>query len=132
MAIRSPGLEVVAVDVNDRARQLCAANAARLGLTNVSVHEPRRVRRRTSRYDVIWSNPPIRVGKEALHELVSTWLARLAPDGEAFLVIQKNLGADSFHRWLDASGHPVDRIHSSKGYRVLRVRGSGNTASGVK
>ena len=131
MAIRAPRLQVVAVDVNERARQLCTTNAARLGLNNLSVHGPEELAA-DQHYDVIWSNPPIRVGKEALHELVTTWLARLTPRGEAFLVMQKNLGADSFHRWLHAAGHPVDRIHSSKGYRVLRVRGSGNTATGVK
>lgn len=122
----APGADVVAVDVNRRARELCAANAARLGLGNLSVIHP-------DEYpddrpiDLIWSNPPIRIGKAALHELLTTWLARLSPDGEAFWVVHKHLGADSLHRWLNDSGWPTSRHGSSKGFRVLRTRASGST-----
>ena len=72
----------------------------------------------------IWSNPPIRIGKDALHDLLRTWLARLAPDGEAHLVVQRNLGADSLQAWLRAElGLTADRVASAKGFRVLRVGG---------
>ena len=54
------------------------------------------------RFDTIWSNPPIRVGKEVLHEILLTWLPRLAPGGDAYLVVQKNLGSDSLQKWMDA------------------------------
>ena len=74
-------------------------------------------------YDEIWSNPPIRIGKEALHELLLTWLARLAPDGRAVMVVGKNLGADSLQRWLGEQGYPTERLASSaKGFRVLESR----------
>ena len=52
------------------------------------------------RFNTIWSNPPIRIGKEALHELLLLWLPRLAPGGIAWLVVQKNLGSDSLQKWL--------------------------------
>ena len=48
-------------------------------------------------FDVIWSNPPIRVGKEALHALLLQWIPRLRPGGAAYLVVQRHLGADSLH-----------------------------------
>ena len=121
MALRSPGLHVWAVDVNERARALCAANAAAAGASNVTVAADVAA---DVRFDVIWSNPPIRVGKTALHELLHTWLRRLAPDGRAFLVMQRHLGADSLHRWLVGEGYPTDRIASAKGYRVLRTHPS--------
>jgi 16S rRNA G1207 methylase RsmC len=73
-------------------------------------------------YDEIWSNPPIRIGKEALHELLLTWLPRLAPDGRAVMVVGKNLGADSLQRWLAEQGYPTTRIGSAKGFRVLETR----------
>ena len=73
-------------------------------------------------YDEIWSNPPIRIGKEALHELLLTWLPRLAPGGRAVLVVGKNLGADSLQRWLGEQGWPTARLASAKGFRVLEVR----------
>ena len=72
--------------------------------------------------DEIWSNPPIRIGKEALHELLLTWLPRLAPGGRAVMVVGKNLGADSLQRWLGEQGFPTTRLASAKGFRVLETR----------
>ena len=73
-------------------------------------------------YDEIWSNPPIRIGKEALHALLLTWLPRLAPGGRAVMVVGKNLGADSLQRWLGGAGFPTERLASAKGFRVLESR----------
>ena len=73
-------------------------------------------------YDEIWSNPPIRVGKAALHDLLLTWLPRLAPGGRAVMVVGKNLGADSLQRWLGEQGWPTERLASAKGFRVLETR----------
>ena len=73
-------------------------------------------------FDAIWSNPPIRVGKQALHDLLLHWLPRLSPDGTARLVVGKHLGADSLQRWLVEQGWPTDRAASSRGFRVLEIR----------
>lgn len=127
MAAASPGATVWAVDVNERARALTAANADDNGLGNVRVRPPDGVDD-ALRFAAIWSNPPIRIGKDALHELLLTWLPRLAPGGRAELVVQKHLGADSLQRWL-AGTLPgdlhVSRSASSKGYRVLVVERGG-------
>ncbi|MBP2318485.1 class I SAM-dependent methyltransferase [Nesterenkonia lacusekhoensis] len=126
MAMRSPGATVWAVDVNERSRTLCAENAAALGLENVRVMSPDEVPSAV-RFDTIWSNPPIRVGKKVLHELLELWLPRLADDAEAWLVVQKNLGADSLLTWmrsmLAAVGEDftADRPETDKGFRLLRV-----------
>jgi 16S rRNA G1207 methylase RsmC len=72
-------------------------------------------------FDAIWSNPPIRVGKQALHALLVRWLARLADGGRAHLVVGKNLGSDSLQRWLTEQGWPTERMASERGFRVLRV-----------
>lgn len=120
LAHRAPGATVWAVDLNERARALCAANAATNGLTNVCVHDPEDVPADV-RFETIWSNPPIRIGKAALHELLTRWLARLTPTGHAVLVVQKHLGADSLAAWLTAQGYRVDRVGSRQGYRLLRV-----------
>ena len=121
LARRSPASKVLAVDVNERARQLCAANARRNGLDNVDVRSPDEVDE-AERLALIWSNPPIRIGKEQLHKLLTVWLHRLAPTGNAILVVQKHLGADSLQRWLIDNGWPTERLASSKGYRLLQVR----------
>ena len=76
-------------------------------------------------FDTIWSNPPIRIGKEELHRLLLTWLPRLAPGGNAWLVVQKNLGSDSLQRWLAGElddSFAVSRESTSKSFRILRVR----------
>jgi 16S rRNA G1207 methylase RsmC len=123
MALASPEATVWAVDINERSRTLTAANAARLGITNIVVASPDDVPADVS-FDVIWSNPPIRVGKAALHEILSTWLARLTPDGEAWLVAAKHLGAPSLLTWLrelfgDSRG--VERVAQSRGFHVINI-----------
>ncbi len=125
LAVTRPDAEVWAVDVNERAVLLTAENAASAGVAD-------RVHAVTAdgvpddvRFDEIWSNPPIRIGKDALHALLLTWLPRLAEGGRAVLVVGKNLGADSLQRWLVEQGYPTTRLASAKGFRVLEVRRAG-------
>nr|NLD39813.1 methyltransferase [Actinomycetales bacterium] len=123
LAMRSPAARVLAVEVNARARDLTARNASRLGLA-VEVREPESALTAIPEggVDLLWSNPPIRIGKEALHGLLATWLARLAPDGRAELVVAKNLGSDSLQRWIrEELGFVCERVASSRGYRILAV-----------
>ncbi|MGH9185616.1 MAG: class I SAM-dependent methyltransferase [Acidimicrobiales bacterium] len=118
---RAPAATVWAVDVNERARRLCRTNAESAGMTNVIVTDPAEVPG-DIRFSGIWSNPPIRIGKPALHELLVTWLARLQPEAGAALVVQKHLGSDSLARWLTEQGYAVERLGSRTGYRLLEVR----------
>jgi len=122
LALESPGARVWAVDVNERALDLTRRNAERLGVTNVRAVTPDQVPEDVE-LAAIWSNPPIRVGKEALHAMLTRWLGRRAPGGQAHLVVSKNLGADSLQRWIAAElGVDVERTASAKGFRVLAVR----------
>ena len=121
MARRSPAATVWAVDVNSRARALCSRNAERNRITNIKVVAPSEMPGEV-RFDTIWSNPPIRIGKTALHKLLLVWLNRLSADGSAALVVQKHLGADSLHRWLEKEGFPTERVASKAGYRLLLVK----------
>jgi 16S rRNA (guanine1207-N2)-methyltransferase len=120
LAKRSPGRCVWAVDVNERALALCSRNAAREGLSNVRCVTPS-APDIPQRFAAIWSNPPVRIGKEPLHDLLRTWLARLVPGGQACLVMGRNLGADSLHSWLASAGWPVTRIAARSGYRLLLI-----------
>jgi 16S rRNA (guanine1207-N2)-methyltransferase len=120
MAARSPGARVWAVDVNRRALGLCARNAARAGLAGVRTALPGDPAL-PGQFQLIWSNPPVRIGKSALHELLAGWLARLAPGGACYLVMARNLGSDSLQRWLTAAGWAAERAAARAGYRVLRV-----------
>jgi len=133
MATRSPSARVWAVDVNQRALDLCQGNAAAAGLVNVrclaaahagqaSADQEDSADDLPGSFQVIWSNPPIRIGKQALHELLSTWLGRLAPGAAAYLVVQRNLGSDSLQRWLTEAGWQAGRFAARAGYRVLEIR----------
>jgi 16S rRNA G1207 methylase RsmC len=121
LALRSPDAQVWAVDVNNRALDLLRGTARDLGLSNVVAVRPDEVPA-SLLLDALWSNPPIRVGKEALHGMLRAWLPRLAPGAEGHLVVQRNLGADSLQRWIgDELELAVERMGSAKGFRVLRV-----------
>lgn len=119
LAAACPAAIVTATDVNDRALELTRLNAARAGV-NVLSSRPEAIDP-DARFDEIWSNPPIRVGKSALHDLLGLWLGRLAPGGVAYIVVGRNLGGDSLQTWLTDQGWPTTRLASAKGYRVLRV-----------
>jgi 16S rRNA (guanine1207-N2)-methyltransferase len=127
LAARAPGAAVWAVDVNERALSLCARNAEVAGLGNVRCVLPGDPSL-PGRFAAIWSNPPVRIGKEALHGLLASWLDRLAPGGSACLVVGRNLGADSLHRWLEGQGWPVTRLAARSGYRLLHVKFSSERA----
>src|SRR6266545_1771965 len=121
LATVSEKAEVYAVDVNARALDLVRANASTLGLVDrIHAVAPEEVPPGVV-FDEIWSNPPIRVGKAELHELLAAWLPRLAPGGTAWLVVARHLGADSLQAWLAGHGWATERYASQKGYRVLRV-----------
>jgi 16S rRNA (guanine1207-N2)-methyltransferase len=130
LATGAPEATVYAVDVNTRALELTRVNAEALGLRIVPA-TPDRVPAQV-RFDQIWSNPPIHIGKPELHELLDRWLPRLTPDGVAWLVVARNLGGDSLQRWLGERGWAVGRYASQKGYRVLQVtRNPGDRAAGT-
>ncbi len=117
----SPEARVWAVDVNERALELTRANAEANQAANVTASTPDGVPMEV-RFDAIYSNPPVRVGKAPLHELLLRWLPRLKPGASAYLVVQRNLGADSLASWLGTQGFEVNRLKSKKGYRILEVK----------
>ncbi len=121
LAARSPKASIYAVDVNERAIALTTSNAKVNKLSNITVLLPTSVPQ-DLRFDLIWSNPPIRIGKNELHALLQLWLSKLTETGEAWLVVNRNLGSDSLAVWLTSIGYQVDRLVSKQGYRVLRVR----------
>jgi 16S rRNA (guanine1207-N2)-methyltransferase len=127
LALESPHATVWAVDVNERALDLVRANAEKMSISNVKAVTPENVPDDVT-FMTIWSNPPIRVGKNELHGLLEKWLPRLEPGCDGWLVVQRNLGSDSLHRWLQAT-FPEEfsfvRAATNKGYRVLRARKRG-------
>lgn len=115
-----PDAQVWAVDVNERAIEVARRTVKLNELSNVRVVTVGDVPAELQ-FDAIWSNPPIRIGKDELHRLLREWLARLTPQGCADLVVHKNLGSDSLAKWLATEGYVVQRHASKQGYRILHV-----------
>ena len=123
LAKNSPKAKIWAVDVNSRSLELTAANAKTVGLNNIQTATPDSAPK-DIKFSGIWSNPPIRIGKKELHELLLSWLPRLENGASAYLVVQKNLGSDSLQKWLTETlvdGYEVSRLTSVKTYRILKV-----------
>jgi 16S rRNA G1207 methylase RsmC len=120
LARQAPRARVWAVDVNERAIELTKTNAVAAAVSNVTACSPDEVPDEL-RFAAIYSNPPVRVGKAALHQVLLRWLGRLGDGGRAYLVVQRNLGADSLATWLTSEGYEVQRLKSKKGYRILQV-----------
>jgi 16S rRNA (guanine1207-N2)-methyltransferase len=126
MALHSPEARVWGVDVNERVLDLARANAQAAGASNVTVGLPDEVPA-DLRFRTIWSNPPIRVGKDELHAILERWVPRLEVGGDAWLVVSKDLGGDTLQRWLRDTlpeGFSVERATTDKGFRVIRVHRS--------
>lgn len=123
LATEAPEAVVYGIDVNERALDIAQDNAETLGIETITVVHPDDVPENLV-FDLIWSNPPIKVGKVELHALLQRWLPRLAPRGEAYLVVAKKLGADSLLTWLNSGaieGLEASRVETSKGFRLIRV-----------
>ena len=119
MAKKYPQSEITAIDVNQRALELCKKNVVENNIENVFAESASKYD--DEKYDLIISNPPIRVGKEALYELLSYWSKKLNDKGQMWLVIAKNLGADSVAAYLEFELKlNVKRVASKKGFRVLK------------
>lgn len=134
LAKRSPHTAVWAVDLNERAVALTARNGEQNGCSDlhavvvdsdgqfVDGTAEDRDMLSTVRFDGLWSNPSIRIGKQAMHHMLTIWLDRLAPGGSAWLVVQRHLGADSLADWMTAQGWTTTRVCSRAGYRLLEVK----------
>jgi len=121
LARQAPEARIWAVDVNERALELTRANAGAAKTPNVTASLPDEVPADV-RFAAIYSNPPVRVGKAPLHELLLRWLPRLDEGARAYLVVQRNLGSDSLAAWLATQGYNVKRLRSKKGYRILEIK----------
>lgn len=121
LAVAAVASTVYCVDVNLRAVELTRENAEVCRVADRVVAISPDQLPADVRFSQIWSNPPIRIGKSELHDLLDTWLPRLADGGVAWLVVARYLGGDSLQQWLTERGWSADRHASANGYRVLRV-----------
>jgi len=115
------GARVSMTDVNERAVALARENAAACGVEarvyagDGCLHVP-------GSFDVVTTNPPIRAGKAVVYRLFREAREKLVDGGRFVCVVNKNQGAESASRELEAVFGNVETIARKSGYHVFVCR----------
>ncbi len=113
-------LSVTMVDVNSRALDLCRQNAIDNAVSNTEIELSNIYEAVSEKYDAIISNPPIRAGKEVVHEILTGAFDYLNDGGHLTIVIQKKQGAPSAQRKMEEVFGNCQLVARDKGYFILR------------
>ncbi|MFD2615224.1 class I SAM-dependent methyltransferase [Paenibacillus gansuensis] len=114
---------VTMVDINERAVELAKENAIRNKIDNVEILQSDLFEKLAGRkFHIILTNPPIRAGKETVHQIFTEAEAHLEQGGELWVVIQKKQGAPSALTKLESLFAEVEEVTKDKGYRIYRAR----------
>jgi len=109
--------EVDAVDINTRALNLAKKNAE-LNNTKINIFESNIYENVNKKYDYIVTNPPIRVGKKVLYEILFQAKKQLKQNGELWLVVHKDQGAKSLVKDLEKE-YKVEIKNKNKGFYII-------------
>ncbi|WP_165212760.1 class I SAM-dependent methyltransferase [Streptococcus tangpeifui] len=112
-------LTVSMVDINQRALDLARRNAQRNSV-QADIYQSYIYEHVKGRFDHIISNPPIRAGKQVVHEILQGAYDHLNPTGSLTVVIQKKQGAPSAKAKMEQVYGNVELVKKDKGYYVLR------------
>lgn len=108
---------VTMIDINKRSVELSKKNAS-LNNVDVNVIESDKYENITGKFDYIISNPPIRVGKKILYELLFEAKNYLKEKGQLWIVVNKDQGAKSLVEDLKTE-YQVEVINKNKGFYVI-------------
>ncbi len=106
------------VDINERALNLSKINA-KDNKVDVNIFISNGYENITKKYDYILTNPPIKVGKKILYELLFSSVEYLNENGELWFVINKNHGAKSTAKELEKI-YQVEIVKKHKGFFIIR------------
>lgn len=110
------------VDVNERALLLANENARLNQISNTSIYESFCLDQvAKNNFAVILTNPPIRAGKQVVHQILEQSYNHLAPSGELWVVIQKKQGAPSAIEKLEGLFQDVEVVEKKKGYFIIKA-----------
>jgi 16S rRNA (guanine1207-N2)-methyltransferase len=117
-----PDRTIYMLDVNLRALQLTKENSELNGITNLMVCESDRLSAvKEKKFAAILTNPPIRAGKEVVHDIYEQSYESLLPNGELWIVIQKKQGASSSINKLSELFSDVEIVEKKKGYFIVKA-----------
>ena len=122
-AKKMPSRLIHMVDINERALELARENAELNDLNNVKIYESDRLENvGGAKFAVILTNPPIRAGKQIVHDIFEQSVERLHSGGNLWVVIQKKQGAPSAIEKLTELFAEVETVVKKKGYYILRAK----------
>lgn len=113
--------EVHMIDINRRSLELARKNAS-TNHVNVQVYESNLYENVKDQFDFIISNPPIRVGKKMLYQILEEAKEHLTANGELWIVIHKDQGAKSTMEFLKTF-YTVELKNKNKGFYIIQCRG---------
>ncbi|WP_078551160.1 class I SAM-dependent methyltransferase [Bacillus alkalicellulosilyticus] len=115
--------KVYMVDINERALELSRKNAEKNGAANVVVRKSRLFDNvNTQKFSAVITNPPIRAGKQVVHELFEQAFEQLETNGELWVVIQKKQGAPSAIEKIKSLFQECEVVSKKKGYYIIRAK----------
>ena len=115
---RMTNAKVHMIDVNRRSLELARRNV-NLNHVNVEVYESNIYENVNETFDYIVSNPPIRVGKKILYEILFKAYNYLKEKGELWIVVNKDQGAKSLMKDLEKT-YKVELVNKNKGFYIIR------------
>lgn len=111
------------VDVNERALTLASENARINKIPNIQIYESDRLLNVEAKdFAAILTNPPIRAGKQVVHDILEQSYERLLEGGELWVVIQKKQGAPSAIKKLEEMFDEVEIVEKNKGYFIIKAK----------
>ena len=116
---KAQGVTATMVDINQRALDLAQKNAERNQIS-ADIFQSNVYEKVSGIFDHIISNPPIRAGKQVVHEVISGSYEHLTEGGDLTLVIQKKQGAPSAKSKTEAVFSNCEIVKKDKGYYILR------------
>ena len=122
LARANPDAQFVLSDVNRRAVALCEKNIRQNGIKNAVTQYADGCTQLEGTFDRIVSNPPIRIGKQALQDMWTQCFARLNAGGDFYIVIRKKQGAPSARAFLTQLFGNCETVKRGGGYHVLASR----------
>ncbi len=117
-----PSVSMTMVDINERAIQLALKNARLNDVSNAKIHPSDLFRNVEGRFDDIVTNPPVRAGKQVVHQIFEDASRYLNNGGHLWVVIQKKQGAPSALEKLKTIYNKVETVTKEKGYYIFRAR----------
>ncbi|AGU78048.1 Ribosomal RNA small subunit methyltransferase C [Streptococcus intermedius] len=109
------------VDINQRALDLARQNAERNQVL-ATIFQSNVYQNVEGKFHHIISNPPIRAGKQVVHEVIAGGYTHLLDDGDLTIVIQKKQGAPSAKAKMEEVFGNCEILKKDKGYYILRSR----------